>query len=61
MLAAARGRRRSPEQILFRYLTQRGITPLTGTRSEQHMRDDLAIFEFALEPAELEAIDRLLQ
>jgi diketogulonate reductase-like aldo/keto reductase len=61
VITAARIRRRSPAQILFRYLTQRAVVPLTGTRSEQHMRDDLGIFEFELTPEELDAIDRLLQ
>jgi diketogulonate reductase-like aldo/keto reductase len=51
--------RRTPEQILFRYLTQNGIVPLTGTRSEAHMRQDLAIFEFELAELEREALDRL--
>ncbi|HEY8519964.1 MAG TPA: aldo/keto reductase [Gammaproteobacteria bacterium] len=57
---AARHGRTAP-QILFRYLTQRGVVPLTGTTSETHMREDLAIFEFALDDAALEAIDALLQ
>jgi diketogulonate reductase-like aldo/keto reductase len=39
---------RTPEQILFRYLTQSDVVPLTGTRSKTHMREDLAIFEFEL-------------
>ncbi|HLZ98792.1 MAG TPA: aldo/keto reductase [Steroidobacteraceae bacterium] len=51
---------RTPAQIFFRYLTQRGVVPLTGTRSEIHMREDLAIFEFELEEHELEAMDPLL-
>jgi len=34
--------------------------PLTGTRSEAHMREDLAIFEFELEDRELAAMDALL-
>jgi Aldo/keto reductase family len=51
--------RRTPEQILFRYLTQNDIVPLTGTRSEAHMRQDLAIFEFELAELEREALDRL--
>jgi diketogulonate reductase-like aldo/keto reductase len=59
--AAAAAHRRSVAQILFRYLTQREVVPLTGTRSEQHMREDLAILEFELTPPELETIDRLLQ
>src|ERR1700730_3393660 len=51
---------RTPAQVLFRYLTQREVVPLTGTRSEAHMREDLAIFEFELADRELEAMDALL-
>jgi diketogulonate reductase-like aldo/keto reductase len=43
----------TPEQVLLRGLTQLGICPLTGTTSEQHMREALAIFDFALSAAEL--------
>jgi diketogulonate reductase-like aldo/keto reductase len=50
----------TPAQILFRYLTQVGVTPLTGTTSEQHMREDLSIFEFQLSETELRAITALL-
>jgi diketogulonate reductase-like aldo/keto reductase len=50
----------TPAQILFRYLTQVGVTPLTGTTSERHMQEDLDIFRLTLEPRELEAISRLL-
>jgi diketogulonate reductase-like aldo/keto reductase len=57
-LASKYGRTRA--QILFRYLTQRDVVPLTGTRSEAHMREDLAIFEFELEDRELAAMDALL-
>ena len=35
-------------QIFFRYLSQSGIVPLTGTRSVQHMQEDLSIFDFEL-------------
>jgi diketogulonate reductase-like aldo/keto reductase len=48
---------RTPPQILFRYLTQNDIVPLTGTRSEIHMREDLGIFEFELSDAEREAME----
>ncbi|MEA3109369.1 MAG: hypothetical protein QOI88_3974 [Gammaproteobacteria bacterium] len=51
---------RTPEQILFRHLTQRDVVPLTGTRSAAHMREDLAIFEFELEDRELDAMDAIL-
>jgi len=47
-------------QVLFRYLTQSGVVPLTGTRSEQHMREDLEIFDFELSSQDLEAVSFLL-
>lgn len=46
----------APAQILFRYLTQAGVVPLTGTTSVEHMREDLAIFAFELIPAECESV-----
>ncbi len=52
--------RRTPAQILFRYLTQIGVVPLTGTKSEIHMREDLGIFDFELSGAERDAIDDTL-
>jgi diketogulonate reductase-like aldo/keto reductase len=51
--------RRTPAQILFRYLTQTDVVPLTGTRSEAHMREDLSIFEFKLTDRERDAIDAM--
>ncbi len=51
---------RTPPQILFRYLMESGVVPLTGTRSREHMRDDLQIFEFELRQDERRAIDALL-
>ncbi len=59
--ALARVHGRTVAQILFRYLTQIGIVPLTGTRSAAHMRQDLAIFDFELTPPECEAMHGLLQ
>ena len=52
---------RTPAQVLFRYLTQRDVVPLTGTRSETHMREDLAIFEFELAQPERESIDAICE
>jgi diketogulonate reductase-like aldo/keto reductase len=51
---------RTPAQILFRYLTQAGVVPLSGTRSETHMREDLSIFEFELAATECNRIDKIL-
>ena len=50
---------RTAAQILFRYLTQIGVAPLTGTRSAVHMCDDLAIFEFQLTEPELTRVNAL--
>jgi diketogulonate reductase-like aldo/keto reductase len=52
--------KRTPAQILFRYLTHVGIVPLTGTRSETHMREDLSIFDFELTSAERGAVESIL-
>jgi diketogulonate reductase-like aldo/keto reductase len=52
---------RTPAQILFRYLTQSGVVPLTGTRSEAHMREDLEIFGFALAESDRRAVDVILR
>jgi diketogulonate reductase-like aldo/keto reductase len=52
---------RTPAQVLFRYLTQSDIVPLTGTTSATHMREDLEIFHFQLIADELAAITELLR
>ena len=57
-IAAHHGR--TPEQVLFRYLTQQDVVPLTGTTSIEHMREDLAIFEFTLTDDEQAAVTALL-
>jgi diketogulonate reductase-like aldo/keto reductase len=57
--ALASTHKRTPPQILFRYLSQTGVVPLTGTRSETHMREDLTIFEFELTAAERRAVDKI--
>ena len=59
LAAQAAAHQRSAPQILYRYLTQAGVAPLTGTRSETHMREDLSIFEFALNVAERRTLDGL--
>jgi diketogulonate reductase-like aldo/keto reductase len=51
---------RTAAQILYRYLTHAGVVPLTGTKSETHMREDLAIFDFELTNLEQRAIDDIL-
>jgi diketogulonate reductase-like aldo/keto reductase len=49
---------RSPSQIIFRFALDIGMLPLTGTTNATHMRDDLGIFDFNLEPKEVEFIEK---
>lgn len=56
----ARTYRKTEAQIFFRYLTQTGIVPLTGTTSDQHMQEDLAIFDFEIAADALPRIEALL-
>ena len=51
---------KTPVQILFRYITQSGIVPLTGTSSEQHMIEDLAVARFELSSEEMQRVTKLL-
>lgn len=48
------------EQLFFRCLIHRGIVPLTGTCSVEHMRQDLAILRIDLDEDEVAAVMRLL-
>ncbi len=58
-LAAQHGLTR--EQVLFRALSGIGITPLTGTTSEAHMRDDLQLFDVQLQADELARVATLFE
>lgn len=53
----ARGHDRTVPQIIFRFALHVGMIPLTGTTSQQHMQEDLAIDEFELDAGEVEAIE----
>ena len=64
--ASAQRLSKTPEQILFAFVAHLGITPLTGTTSVQHMRQDLEVFgggmgaPLELHEQELSAIASLL-
>lgn len=47
------------EQVVFRFALHVGILPLTGTSSEQHMREDLAVTGFALTEDEIRSIEHI--
>lgn len=51
---------KNPEEIFFRFLTHIGITPLSGTTSQLHMQQDVAIFAFELTNDEIMDIQKLL-
>jgi diketogulonate reductase-like aldo/keto reductase len=55
----ARGLGRTPEQVVFRFSIQIGILPLTGTTSEQHMKEDLLVKEFELNSDDLNMIETI--
>lgn len=44
-------------QIVFRFALDVGMIALTGTTNAEHMRADLGVLAFKLEPAEVQAIE----
>ncbi len=46
-----------PQQVIFRFAMQIGMLPLTGTTSEQHMKEDLQVEGFELTPEETKRIE----
>jgi len=47
----------TPAQIIFRFAMQIGMLPLTGTTSQQHMKEDLQAEQFSLSTEELQRIE----
>jgi diketogulonate reductase-like aldo/keto reductase len=56
-IAARHGR--TVSQLVFRFALDVGMVPLTGTTDAEHMRADLEVFDFRLEPEEVEQIECL--
>jgi diketogulonate reductase-like aldo/keto reductase len=48
---------RTAAQIIFRFALDTGMLALTGTTGSPHMQDDLAVFDFQLDPAEVKRIE----
>jgi len=48
-----------PAQIIFRFAMQIGMLPLTGTTSQQHMKEDLQAEQFALSTEEIQWIETI--
>ena len=51
---------RTVSQIVFRFALDAGMTCLTGTTNADHMRGDLAVFDFRLAPEEVQRIEGLV-
>lgn len=47
---------RTVAQVVFRFALDVGMIPLTGTTNADHMQSDLDIFDFQLEPKEIDEI-----
>jgi diketogulonate reductase-like aldo/keto reductase len=50
---------RTPSQVVFRFALEVGMIPLTGTTDAAHMREDLEVFDFQLDPRETATIESL--
>lgn len=51
---------RTVSQLVFRFALDIGMLPLTGTTSADHMREDLAVFDFQLDQEEVDHIEKLM-
>src|SRR5690606_32369170 len=51
----------SPAQVIFRFAMQIGMLPLTGTTSEQHMKEDLQVEQATLFPEEIQFIESIAE
>jgi diketogulonate reductase-like aldo/keto reductase len=59
LLRIAARLRKTPAQIVFRFVRQIGILPLTGTTNVDHMRQDLEIDRFELSAADVDLIENI--
>jgi diketogulonate reductase-like aldo/keto reductase len=48
-----------PAQVIFRFAMQIGMLPLTGTTSQQHMKEDLQAEQLALSTEEIRRIETI--
>ena len=49
----------TPAQVIFRFAMQIGMLPLTGTTSQQHMKEDLQAEQLALSTEEIQRIETI--
>jgi diketogulonate reductase-like aldo/keto reductase len=60
LVRIARHHGRTVSQIVFRFALDVGMVALTGTSDPRHMREDLDVSAFRLEPEEIERVESLL-
>lgn len=59
LLRVASKHDRTPSQVVFRFALDVGMIPLTGTTAAAHMREDLEVYTFRLDPADVPLIERM--
>ena len=59
LVRIAKRHARSVSQIVFRFALDVGMIPLTGTTDAVHMKSDLEVFDFQLDPEDVEQIEAL--
>jgi len=52
---------KTPPQIFYAYLIAKGIVPLDGTTSAEHMQEDLEVFDITLPTETIAALDALIE
>ena len=50
---------KTPAQVLLRFLTQKGIAVIPRSTRPEHIRENLALFDFALTASEMAALSAL--
>jgi diketogulonate reductase-like aldo/keto reductase len=60
MESICQSKNKTEAQVWFHFLSQRGITPLSGTTHEGHMVEDLAIGDFELEASQMQELARFI-
>jgi len=59
--AVAERHGKSPGQVALRWLLDKGVVVIPKASSEEHLRENLDVFDFSLSPEETRALDNLPQ
>ena len=51
----------SPASAVYRLAQLHGVTPLSGTTNEEHMREDVAVENIEVGPAEQKDLDAIVR